>query len=172
MDCKQCAENLTAYLDGELSAADSERVQSHLGFCPTCSEELRGLRETVNFVESHNCILEPRIGSWNLVRARIIAEQPVSPSGFWGFNRWRFAMATLAIVAAFALGYLQYQQTQRKNLDRYISEYVQEREAQRKTHLGLIGADFGSRSENLSGDNPFVSIKATVAGNPFRLEDR
>ena len=48
MDCKQHAEDLTAFLDGELSDAESGRMRSHLGTCVSCSEELRSLRETAD----------------------------------------------------------------------------------------------------------------------------
>ena len=44
MDCRQCTENLTAYLDGELSAADSAQMRSHLEICDSCTAELRGIR--------------------------------------------------------------------------------------------------------------------------------
>jgi len=159
MDCRQCAEDLTAFLDGELSEASSGQVQSHLQTCTSCSEEFRSLREAAEFVESHNRTLEPRSGSWNMVRARITTENVPSPSHSWLSNRWRLAVAALVLVAAFTAGYLQYQQSQKKDLDRYVSEYMQ----QRKT---LVNYRTGSYD-----DNPFIEIKAPV-DNPFRSEDR
>jgi predicted anti-sigma-YlaC factor YlaD len=41
-----CEQNhlLSAYLDGELSAADAQRVDEHLASCPACSAELDDLR--------------------------------------------------------------------------------------------------------------------------------
>ena len=171
MDCKRCAEDLTAYLDGELSPADSERVRSHLEFCGSCSDELRSLREAADFLGSHTRELEPRAGSWNMVRARITSENIPSPSRFWVPNRWRLGLATLAIIAAFAFGYTQYQQYQRKNLEGYIYQYMQEREAWIKAHTVLTGAGVNSQVENPYAGNPFIEIKATVADNPFRSED-
>ena len=172
MDCKQCAEELTAFLDGELSKADSERVKFHLGACVSCSEELRSLQETTQFVESHNRNLEPGAASWNLVRARIAAPDIASPVGFWALNRRRLALATLAIMAAFAAGYMQYEQIQRKNLDKYITEYVQQRDAQLKAQPANAWGDINSPTENPYADNPFIEIKANTADNPFRSEDR
>lgn len=170
MDCKRCAEDLTAFLDEELS--DSDGVRSHIETCKSCSDELRSLRETAEFVGSHNRELELRAGSWNLVRARITSENASSPSRFWVTNRWRLGLATLAISAVFAFGYVQYHQIQRKNLDSYISQYLQERETWIKAHTVLTGTGVNSPAENPYADNPFVEIKATVTDNPFRSEDR
>jgi anti-sigma factor RsiW len=172
MDCNQCSEDLTAFLDGELSKADSDQVSSHLDFCISCSEELRSLRETTEFVESHNCKLEPDAASWNLVRARIAAQKIAPSPGFWILNRRRLALATLAILATFATVFIQHEQTQRKNLDKYISEYVQQREDQLKAQPVDTWGDINSPAENPYAGNPFIKIKATTADNPFRSEDR
>lgn len=39
---------LSAYLDGELPAGDGERVEAHLGRCPSCRAELDSLRRVVD----------------------------------------------------------------------------------------------------------------------------
>lgn len=39
---------LSAYLDGELPAGDGERVEAHLGRCPSCRDELDSLRRVVD----------------------------------------------------------------------------------------------------------------------------
>ncbi len=168
MDCKRCAEDLTAFMDEELSAEDAGQVQAHLDHCTSCAGELRSLRESADFIESHKSELEPRAGSWNLVRARIATAENPSPSHFFSLSRLRIAMAALAIIAA--LGYLQYQQVQRRNLDRYISQYIEERKAQEQAKSVL--ADSNPRIEIPYADNPFIEVKATLADNPFRSEDR
>jgi anti-sigma factor RsiW len=155
MDCTQCAEALTAFLDGELSRPDSEGIRTHLQSCPSCAAELQGLREAAEFVASHHRELEPGPESWNLVRARIHQKAP--PSRFGLIRRWQIAAATAAVLAAFALLYLQQQQTRTQNLNRYIAQYVQQREAQIR-----------SRAEM----NPFMEISSTFNANPFRSEDR
>ncbi len=163
MDCRQCAEDLTAFLDGELSEASSGQVQSHLQTCTSCSEELRSLQEAAEFIESHNRRLDPRAGSWNMVRARIRMEKASSPSHSWLSNRWRLAVAALALVAAFATGYMQYQQTQKRDLDRYLSEYMQQRQI-------LVNSQ---TVNDPNDDNPFIEIKEIQGPvNPFRSEDR
>jgi anti-sigma factor RsiW len=37
----------SAYLDGELSAAERARVEEHAGLCPECRQALRELRRTL-----------------------------------------------------------------------------------------------------------------------------
>lgn len=157
MDCTQYAEDLTAFLDGELNSVESERVRSHIQSCTHCFEALRSLREAGAFVVSHSRELDPRPESWNLVRARIHESTIDASSRFWRFNRWRIAMAATAIVAALALGYAQYRQIQSQNLDRYITQYVQQRDAQ-----------ISARAEN----NPFMEVNGIFDGNPFQSEDR
>jgi Putative zinc-finger len=173
MDCARCAEDLTAYLDGELSAARAEQVQSHLAACASCADEVRSLREAAAFVASHTPDLEVRPGAWNLLRARIAA--PSSSPSFFSFlapGRWRWAMATLAIAAAIALGFMQYHQLQRRNLDDYISQYIRYRQAHEPAQP--VFTDFRARFMNGSSGaaNPFAKLKATAMGNPFRMEDQ
>lgn len=40
MDCRHFQERLSAYLDGETSAADTEAIRRHLEVCPECRREL------------------------------------------------------------------------------------------------------------------------------------
>jgi len=173
MDCTRCAEDLTAYLDGELSDADAGQVRSHLAVCPACAGQLAGLREAAGFVKSHPGELEVRPEMWNLVRARISA-RPEFPSlfRFLAPGRWRYAMAAVAVAVVFALGYIHYQQVQRKSLDQYISRYLQERQTRMPSPPAF--ADF--RASLGSGDsrayNPFADLKDNLTDNPFRSEDR
>jgi anti-sigma factor RsiW len=157
MDCTHCTEYLTAFLDGELSDADSRQVRFHLQSCASCTEELQSLREVGAFVASHNHELELRPESWNLVRARIHEPTIAAPSRFWGFHWRQITIATAAVVAALSLGYMQHRQIQRQDLDRYITQYVREREAQIRV-----------QAEN----NPFMEVNSVFEGNPFRSEDQ
>ncbi len=173
MDCARCAEDLTAYMDGELNAARADEVRSHLAACASCADELRSLREAARFVASHARDLEVRPEAWNLVRARIAATSP-SPS-FFSFlvpARWRWAMATLAIAAALALGYMQYHQLQLRSLNDYISQYTQYRQAHEPAQP--VFTDFRAMFANggSGAANPFAELKAAGADNPFRMEDQ
>jgi anti-sigma factor RsiW len=172
MDCARCIEELTAFLDGELNPADSERVRSHLDTCASCTDELRSLREAADFVESHQRELELRPGSWNLVRARISAMDSPSPFRFLAPNRWRIAMASLAIIAALGIGYIQYHQVQRRSLDKYIAQYMRDRRAQQPARPVFSDFRAGFKSEDSRARNPFAEFRTTITDNPFRLEDR
>jgi anti-sigma factor RsiW len=46
--CRDAVALMTAYLDGELTAADRDRLENHLADCPHCSEYLAQLRVTVD----------------------------------------------------------------------------------------------------------------------------
>jgi hypothetical protein len=172
MDCKNCAENLTAFLDGELNASNSERVQSHAAICPSCASELRSLKEAADFIESHRKELEPRLELWNLIRARMAVVESRAAFGLFAPNRWRLAMAALAIVATLGIGYVHYQQIQRRDLDSYISQYIRDREA--RGRMQSVQGDTGAHSqiEISYPDNPFMEMRATAADNPFRSEDQ
>ncbi len=173
MDCKKCAEDLTAFMDAELSDEETEQIRSHLNACKLCADELLSLKESKEFIESHVDPLEPRPESWNLLRARISQESVShSPSGFF-ILRWRVAAAALALIVASGLGYLEYQQTQKKTLDKYVSQYVQEREKRWQAKPVLANQPGAVLDEtNPFAENPFVEIKATVSNNPFRSEDQ
>ena len=54
------AQQLSAYLDSELSPSDRERVEAHLKECQTCTEELRTLRWTVSLAAQMPTLKAPR----------------------------------------------------------------------------------------------------------------
>ncbi len=54
------AQQLSAYLDDELSPPDQDRVEAHLQECPTCAEKLRTLRWTVNLTAQMPMLKVPR----------------------------------------------------------------------------------------------------------------
>ena len=172
MDCRQCKEDITAYLDGELNSAGSAEMRSHLETCPSCTEELRSFQKASAFFESHTRELELRPGSWNPVQARISTASSPSPFGFLVFNRWRYALATLAFAAALSLGYFWHHQAERKSLEEYIAQYVKAREAGQLFPFRFGGAKSGLGSPSFKTENPFIEAKATIDVNPFRSEDR
>jgi hypothetical protein len=170
MDCKQCTENLTAFLDGELRASNSAQMRLHLDICPTCADELRSLKEAADYIESHHRDLETRLESWNMVRARLSASESSAWFHFFAPNRWRIALASLAIVAALGIGHLQHQQFQRRNLENYITQYIQDREARSQAQSIHLNAAVNSQIEIPYADNPFIEIRADSADNPFSSE--
>lgn len=161
MDCNRCVEDLTAFLDGELNAADSERIRSHLDGCASCSEELRSLREISVLVESHNRELEPRSETWNLIRVQLMAEPAADSAPASWFRSWRLAAAALVAAIIMTLGYVQHREAENRDIAKYMSNYIKQRETLRLT----------SRSATPYESNPFIKARATVGDNPFRSED-
>jgi anti-sigma factor RsiW len=53
MTCERVLEQLSDYLDGELSPAGMAGVQSHLRGCPGCEQEHQALRQTVQLLAVH-----------------------------------------------------------------------------------------------------------------------
>ena len=46
--CREAVALMTAYLDGQLSGRDRDRLEGHLADCPHCAEYLAQLRITVD----------------------------------------------------------------------------------------------------------------------------
>jgi anti-sigma factor RsiW len=184
MDCRECKGDLTAYLDGELPGAASERVRQHLNHCPPCRTEYEGLQESVSFVASHAPAIEPMPELWNNLRARI-SELPAAPrssglSAYFLMNRWAAAAATLAATVVLAIGlsaYYQHLDRQRKDLEEYRNAYVQMRTMQERDYIELIRetrADvppIGIRA-HLEAENPFARPPREAPNNPFKVEAR
>lgn len=51
MNCRKCRSQLSAYLDGELTAQETEKVNAHLAACGACREELALLQRTICLVK-------------------------------------------------------------------------------------------------------------------------
>lgn len=167
MDCKRCNEELTAFLDGELSPDDSAEVQSHVANCRLCAQELSGLQEMGDLLDAHTRELDPHVGSWSMIRSRI--EQPNSHRfSLQEWGPWRLTAATLALAAIVTFGYLHYRQVQSRDLDRYISQYIQDRETRLQGQpVSLTPTQF----EDPYANNPFADVKAVLTDNPFSSED-
>jgi anti-sigma factor RsiW len=172
MNCKQCAENLTALLDAELSATETEEALRHLRTCACCSEEFDSLSKTSNYIESHISEINPNPKTWRLIQARIADVKPsVSPFRYF-YSRWRFpAIAGLTLALLSGFGYFQYQQYEKRNLERHIAKYLQQRNAWLKVRTASF-PESGIPVESPYKNNPFIEVKTVPADNPFRLEDR
>lgn len=46
-ECRAILEEIAAYLDGELDAAECRRIEAHCVACDSCTSVIDGLRETV-----------------------------------------------------------------------------------------------------------------------------
>ncbi len=49
-NCQQVVELVTAYLEGDLSPADTRQVENHLSGCPGCDTYLAQMRATIREV--------------------------------------------------------------------------------------------------------------------------
>lgn len=183
MDCRQCSDELTAYIDGELAESAAQQIRDHLRECGPCREQHKEIVNSEAFVVEHAVQLEPVPEIWNNLRARIAELPPPTESGgfsrFLALNRWPAMFATIAatLVLAFGLwGYYQHQQSAR-GLEAYMNEYIQTRTAQENQRnqqmvqtQDTAGQDEAS-SELILG-NPFAEIRPAVFVNPFRGEDK
>lgn len=183
MNCKNCVDDLTAYLDGELNAAESRALEEHVRLCPACRDELESLRKACQLVESHVEEIEPRPEIWNGLMTRISATPAHDRSpGFLQFfdsHRWSAVTAALAfcIVAAGGIwGISNYRQSERA-LKVYMEEYVQLR-AQQEEELRAFpanesaGAAISVEVHSEYADNPFVDFDPQEINNPFRSEEQ
>ena len=59
MNCREVQENLSLYLDQELSEEEISAVKSHLDNCLACREELASLRETISLLSSLEEVIPP-----------------------------------------------------------------------------------------------------------------
>ena len=107
MNCLDCTDNLTAYLDQELPPGARSEVESHLGSCARCGDELRTLKEAMLLLESHSKPHAPSPAVWSNIRAQIAAlPAPSGSRAFWlhsPVHRWALAAAALAVSLALGL---------------------------------------------------------------------
>lgn len=181
MNCQDFSEDLTAYLDGEVPPVRAKEIAAHLRDCGSCSEELRELRRTGEFVEAHALSLEPPSHLWNNLRGRIgsLPEERAAPGLFqsWFAQRWLAAAASLAVAASIMLGiwgYLAYRQSER-SLQGYMSSYIQQRESERSVpaaQAGFEGVFRAVASGSAASPNPFAELQSVSINNPFRSGER
>lgn len=183
MDCRQCNEDMTAYMDGELQGAAAEEMRGHLAKCPPCHEEYRDLRDSTALVVAHAGELEPAPEMWNNLRARI-AEMP-PPSGSFGLfrflvvNRWAAAVTMIAATVVLAIGMWTYTQhvQSRGELEASLNRYVHTRAAEERIHSRwLAEAEKAPTKVDYFGPgdmgNPFAEMRRVSFTNPFVAEDR
>jgi hypothetical protein len=73
--CRRNRENLLAFLSGELSETEKEKVSRHLETCPRCGREIREIRETLRIADSLNPKLEKvqAVVDWEAQADKIVA---------------------------------------------------------------------------------------------------
>ena len=71
MNCSQCEELMSDYLEGTISAADESQVRLHLSGCIACTELLEGIRAVITSAKSFPVYEAP---AW--LPTRIVANTP------------------------------------------------------------------------------------------------
>ena len=175
MDCRQCSNNLSAYLDGELLSSYEQEVSSHLQGCASCARELREMEAAVQFVETHAHDLELNPELWNNLRTRI-APMPAPLrggfSGLWARNRWLAAAASVAAAIVLAVGLFAYMDyAEEREIRQYMSDYIREREREDQLTNSLFNAVQTNETdapEFIELANPFATVRPVSNQNPFR----
>ena len=186
MECEKCTDDLTAYLDHELSEARAEAVKAHTEACRSCAAELLALKDAAEFVDSsvHAVGLRPEV--WQGIRDRVSAMEAPEPTvGLFGFiemHRWTASAAALAATVALVMGfwsYVRYEQSQ-KELHKYIDAYIQQREAHNASlaPVSNISTEQRPAPGTISpliyrgeyDGNPFLQVDSVTESNPFRVE--
>ena len=101
MGCEQIERQLGRYLDKELSAAERDEVEAHLGFCSSCRAEVEELRDLVDGIARSDTVSVPD-SLWTSIERRLDRTQravPPAPSA----RRLRLRSAPWAIAAGIVL---------------------------------------------------------------------
>ncbi|MEW6243293.1 MAG: DUF4349 domain-containing protein [Bacillota bacterium] len=98
MNCSECMESLSPYIDGELTEAESERVDEHLSSCAKCRAELEALKEVVGLCRSMEDVEVP-----SGFRASLMAKVKAREASPWRkvARRFNLSSSKVQIAAAF-----------------------------------------------------------------------
>ena len=104
MGCEQIERQLGRYLDKELSAAERDEVERHLGFCSSCRAELEELRDLVDGIAQPASVGVPD-GLWAAIERRLGRSERVAPPAPSGRRLWlRSAPWAIAAGVVLAVG--------------------------------------------------------------------
>jgi anti-sigma factor RsiW len=101
--CLWAQEVIDAYVDGELSAADTFRLESHLSACPVCAEELqlaRRVKHTLRILPPQYC--PDRVVAAALEEAeseRAVTRKPRWQARFASWHQWQWRLAAAVAMA-------------------------------------------------------------------------
>jgi len=96
-------ELLSAYIDGQVTAAERARVEAHLADCPACAGELRALRVTVSLLQEMPPAPLPRAFTIPASVARLAWWEVLTRSRLglargWGYRTLQGATALVAVL--------------------------------------------------------------------------
>jgi hypothetical protein len=164
-------ENLTAYLDRELSNRYARRVKLHVDHCEPCNRELASLREAESLITNNIRELTPRSELWDNIRVQISSlEMEPGSTGFLEIlyaKRWLTAATAVVATLLLTLGIWAYLRSMRPDVTfhQYMTEYFEKRESEDRSPKAA--------SFQKSSDNPFVlTPDEESSDNPFRDRGR
>jgi anti-sigma factor RsiW len=96
MSCRERAEQVSAYLDGELEAAAKEDLEAHLATCESCASDLRQSRELSRAIRQGASVPEPDAALRGRLAGSLREPRRVR-------RPWAKIVATHALVAAAAV---------------------------------------------------------------------
>jgi hypothetical protein len=162
-------DNLTAYLDCELSSGYAKRLKLHVDGCGPCTQELASLRQAKDLITNNVRELTPRSELWDNIRVQISSmELEPKPPGFLEIlraGRWLTAATAVAAMLLLTLGIWAYLHSQQYDdtLQQYMADYFRKRESEEKAHRSPTPVSLERYS-----DNPFVRMPDGSPDNPFR----
>jgi len=155
MGCQTYSENLSALIDGELSAAESRELQSHLAVCTPC----RGEHESLLYAaETVDRLLEDRLEAphWKVVRDELTTSKTRWNDFRWLLQpRWA-AVAAVLLLLLFSVPFYWSATHPDALLAEQLVVYVNERDQLEEIHRGIMD----------------IEPVGWVTHNPFRVTDR
>ncbi|MBI4445456.1 MAG: zf-HC2 domain-containing protein [Acidobacteria bacterium] len=150
MACRVYSDNLTAFLDGELSRDEKVQLQKHLEDCSACSEEYQSLAVSCELIEQLR-ELEPSAQLWH----RIAQATAAKPGARFAINRRAFKWMRWAapITAAAGLFWGTFSILDERNIENKFNTFLKERNQAELSHSQFA--------------NPFTDHKHEWHKNPF-----
>lgn len=165
MSTHATSENLSAYLDRRLSAAETRQVEDHLAGCPRCRQRFTGMRNVVSGLR-HLERMAPPPTLEGLVARRVRLESGRKglldrlESGMGIFERQSSTLALFALVIALAVIMLLFAHALEKQRNSSIPVVFQNPAAAREQSRELAGRVFHRESG--------VWVEAGVEAEPGR----
>ena len=110
MKCRQAQQLLSAYLDGELAAAQAAALETHLPACSACRQELEALRAISESLGEILRRVEPPADLLDRVMARVREIQAAGPGARWRAAEnpaWKKLAVGVGLAAGIGLAALQ-----------------------------------------------------------------
>jgi hypothetical protein len=99
MTCEQIRDRLDEYVDGDLTEAEFQEVELHLGGCPECRQEERALRALIARTEALPEEMWPAQDLWPDLAARLRGPEGMRLVPRTGLARWMGPMSLAAAAA-------------------------------------------------------------------------